>query len=246
MKSYGQFCPVAQALEILAERWTLLVVRELLCGSHRFNDLIRGVPLMSRTMLSQRLKTLEESGLVMRRVGTRGGAPEYYLTRAGEELRPIVFGIGEWGQRWASRELRSEHLDPGLLMWDMHRRIDHSAIKLPRVLIRFEFSDLARAKQRYWLRLENGDAEVCMRNPGFDEDLVIVTDVRTMTEVWMGHRAFADARRARSITLAGHAALQRDFPAWLQLSAFAAIATELPRAVSSAKVSRPAQRARRN
>lgn len=246
MKSYGQFCPVAQALEILAERWTLLVVRELLCGSHRFNDLLRGVPLMSRTMLSQRLKTLEEAGVVVRRAGVHGGVPEYYLTRAGEDLRTIVMGIGEWGQRWASRELRSEHLDPGLLMWDIHRRIDHNAIKLPRVLIRFEFSDLARAKKRYWLRLESGEAEVCMKNPGFDEDLIVVTDVRTMTEVWMGHRSYADAQRSRAIKLEGHAALQRDFPSWLQLSAFAEIeVVPSPRSPSTQR-QRPAQRIRSN
>lgn len=219
MTTYGQFCPVAQALEILAERWTLLVVRELLMGSHRFNDLLRGVPKMSRTMLSQRLKTLEEAGLVHRRLAD--GAPEYHLTRAGEELRGIVVGIGEWGHRWVGGTIPEAQLDPSLLMWDIHRRIDHAAVTLPRVLVRFEFSDLAHAKQRYWLKLEAGDAEVCFKHPGFTEDLVVVTDVRTLTEVWMGRRALEEAVGAGTVRIEGPASVKRDFPGWLKLSTFA-------------------------
>ncbi len=219
MTTYGQFCPVAQALEIIAERWTLLVVRELLCGSHRFNDLLRGVPKMSRTMLSQRLKTLEDAGLVHRRA--EGAASEYHLTQAGEALRTVVVSVGEWGHRWLDGTLPETQLDPSLLMWDIHRRIDHDAITLPRVVVRFEFSDLEQAKQRYWLKLEDGDAEVCFKHPGFAEDLVVVTDVRTLTEVWMGRRALADAIHTGVVRMDGTAAVRRDFPAWLKLSTFA-------------------------
>jgi DNA-binding HxlR family transcriptional regulator len=221
MTTYGQFCPVAQALEIIAERWTLLVVRELLCGSHRFNDLLRGVPKMSRTMLSARLKSLEDAGLVHRRLQDVGGAPEYHLTRAGEELKTVVMSVGEWGHRWLDGTLPETQLDPGLLMWDIHRRIDHEAVTLPRVIVRFEFSDLDQAKKRYWLKLEDGDAEVCFKHPGFAEDLVVVTDVRTLTEVWMGRRALADAIASGVVRIDGTPSVRRDFPAWLKLSTFA-------------------------
>lgn len=221
MTTYGQFCPVAQALEIIAERWTLLIVRELLCGSHRFNDLLRGVPKMSRTMLSARLKTLEEAGLVHRRLTDGGAAPEYHLTHAGEALRTVVVSVGEWGHRWLDGTIPAAQLDPSLLMWDIHRRIDHGAVTLPRVVVRFEFSDLASAKQRYWLKLEAGDAEVCYKHPGFAEDLVVVTDVRTLTEVWMGRRALEEAVQSGVVRIEGPPAVRRDFPSWLKLSTFA-------------------------
>ena len=225
MKSYGQFCPLAMALEVLAERWTLLVVRELLCDSRRFNDIRRGVPLMSRTMLSQRLKTLEDAGIVVKtpRAGT-GGGHEYSLTQAGRDLEPVVMGLGNWGMRWVAHELRSEHLDVGLLMWDMHRRINHAAVPPGRMLVRFEFADAPAPQRRYWLKLEKGEAEVCLTDPGHEVQLVVQSDVRSLTEVWMGTRSLAQATRSRAVTLIGPPALKRLFPDWLQLSSFADVA----------------------
>ena len=156
MKTYGQFCPVAQAMEVLAERWTLLVVRELLCGSTRFNEILRGVPLMSRTLLSQRLKTLEAAGVILR--SEEGGSPAYLLTEAGEALWPVVEALGIWGKHWATGDLTEEQLDPNLLMWDMQRRIDHGAVRPREVVVRFDFADPKRALRRYWLRIKQGDA----------------------------------------------------------------------------------------
>ncbi|MDD9939321.1 MAG: helix-turn-helix domain-containing protein [Myxococcales bacterium] len=220
MRGYGQFCSVAQALEVLGERWTLLVVRELIEGSSRFNELLRGVPLMSRTLLSQRLKTLESCGVVERRKG-EGGAPEYHLTEAGRDLQPIVSSIGIWGQRWAHRELTRDDLDPTLLMWDMQRRLDVDALPERRTVVQFWFRDMPASKNRFWLRLDKPDVELCLHNPGRDVDLKVETKCRTMVDVWMGHRELRAALRAREITLDGPRRLQRAFADWLLLSYFA-------------------------
>jgi DNA-binding HxlR family transcriptional regulator len=222
-KTYGQFCPVAMALEILAERWTLLVVRELLCGSRRFNDLSRGLPQMSRTMLSQRLKTLEEAGVVVRVPAPSGGGHEYALTTAGQELRPIVMWLGEWGQRWASADLQEEHLDSSLLMWDIHRRIDHDAVPEGRIVLRFEFPDAHAGQRYYWLRLEGGEADVCFTNPGFDVQLEVQCGVRVLTDIWMGKTRLGDAVRTGELRLEGDRSLAKLFPRWLQLSMFASV-----------------------
>ena len=139
MKGYGQFCPVAKAAEIVAERWTPLVLRELLCGSRRFNDLHRGVPLMSRTLLAGRLERLEDAGIVRSATRARGRGREYHLTAAGEELRPLIECLGEWGQRWARAQVGRGDLDPGLLMWDIHRRVNLEALPPERVVVRFDF-----------------------------------------------------------------------------------------------------------
>lgn len=223
MRTYGQFCPVAMALEVLAERWTLLVVRELLCGSRRFNDLARGVPLMSRSMLSQRLKTLEDSGVVLRVPSSGGGGHEYHLTQAGQELRPIVMGLGEWGKRWASQELKEEHLDASLLMWDLHRRIKLDLVPPGRILIRFDFTDAPTAQKSYWLRLEEGDADVCYTDPGFEIQAVVRTSVRTLTEVWLGRMQLHHAVRRGELGIAGPGAITRELPRWLGLSTFAEV-----------------------
>lgn len=215
MRGYGQFCPVAQALEILGERWTLLVVRELLCGSRRFNDLLRGVPLMPRTMLANRLRTLEAAGIVVHR-----GA-DYLLTDAGEELRPLVLGLGAWGQRWAQRTIDEDDLDASLLMWDLHRRLDPEHLPRERTVVHFELSSPRRGLQRYWLRIEDRQSEVCLTNPGFTVDLVVEADLRSFAEVWIGRASLAAALRAGRIVLAGPPRLKKAFPRWLLRSAFA-------------------------
>ena len=171
MKGYGQFCPVSKAAEILNERWTILIVRELLCGSRRFNDLRRGVPLMSPSLLSHRLKELQEHGVIERRClgSTRGG--EYCLTPAGEELRPIVMFFGEWGQRWVRSQIREDDLDAGLLMWDMRRTIDAAAFPPERTAVEFEFFDAPKAERLWWLVVHEGEVELCFDDPGFPVDL---------------------------------------------------------------------------
>jgi DNA-binding HxlR family transcriptional regulator len=219
MKTYGQFCPIAQALEILAERWSLLVVRELLMGSTRFSELQRGVPLMSRTLLSQRLRTLADAGIVERREGRSG--PEYLLTEAGEALRPILEGIGHWGKRFAHRGLPDEHLDPKLLMWDMQRRLRTERLPKTRTVVLFRFSDARKGERRFWLCASADVVDLCLTNPGFEVDLTVDTDVRTLTEVWLGNLELERCIRDRSVVLDGNRALARSFPGWLALSTFA-------------------------
>lgn len=219
VKAYGQFCPIAQALEILAERWTLLIVRELLCDSHRFSEIQRGVPLMSRTLLSQRLKSLQEAGIIRRREHSTG--PWYELTEAGEALRDIVTGIGIWGKRYADRSLSEDQLDPKLLMWDVQRRLDRSALPRLRTVVLFRFADAKVGERRFWLHADKSNVELCLTASGFDVDLTVDTDVRTLTEVWMGQRSLPAAIRNGSVRLEGPPALKRAFPGWLQLSQFA-------------------------
>jgi DNA-binding HxlR family transcriptional regulator len=224
MSGYGQFCPVAKASEVLAERWTPLVVRELLCGSHRFNELQRGVPLMSRSLLAKRLRELERAGVIERRPGADGRGSEYHLTEAGEELRPIIMGIGAWGQRWARSELSRADLDPRLLMWDMQRNIETEALPADRVVVRFRFTDPAPGLPRVtWLILERDRVDVCYKDPGFEVDLVVAGRLRALVAVWMGDTSMAAAIRAHELLVVGPRDLVRAFPGWLRRSIFASV-----------------------
>lgn len=215
MKGYGQFCPVAQALEVFGERWTLLVIRELLEGSRRFSDLQKGVPLMSRSMLAQRLQSLCDAGIVERAAGG------YQLTEAGEEVGPIVMACGNWGARWARRKLKNADVDVGLLMWDIRRRIDLTAIPTEPVLVEMEFRGAPRGKERFFLHFKTDTIELCLTNPGHEVALRLSTTPKTMAEVWLGDVPFATALRTGDIRLEGPSKLVRNFPGWLKLSAFA-------------------------
>ncbi|MGH9719479.1 MAG: winged helix-turn-helix transcriptional regulator [Bryobacteraceae bacterium] len=226
MKAYGQFCPVAKAAEIFAERWTPLVLRELVCGSHRFSDLHRGVPLMSRTLLAQRLAQLEDAGIVRSAAKTKGRGREYFLTPAGEEFRPVIEELGEWGQRWARAQVGRDDLDPGLLMWDIHRRVNLEALPPKRVVVRFDFRGIPaalRCPRMWWLVLERRGLDLCLRDPGFPVDIVVSTDLRALTRVWMGDVPLAQTVRAGLIRFDGPPSLVRAFPTWLRLSVFAGV-----------------------
>lgn len=220
--SYGQFCPVAMASEIICSRWTVLILRELLSGSARFNDLRRGVPLMSPTLLSKRLKELEEAGvLTCQRTGGRGAAVEYRLTEAGEDLRPVVMAIGMWGQRWVEASLSLQNLDPSLLMWDMRRRLDPTPLPPRRVTIQFLFPDVAAAKRTWWQVIDGETVDLCFTNPGFDVDLYVKSSLRSLTAVWMGHSTVRREIEAGQIELIGDKTLARSMQQWLGLSPFA-------------------------
>ena len=223
MSTYGQFCPVAQALEIVGERWSLLIVRELLCGNYRFNELLNGVPLMSRSLLAQRLKTLEQAGVIERGERARGGGFEYRMTPAGRELEPVVRGLGTWGQRWARNAPGRDELDPVLLMWDLRRNLDMERLPSVPTVVMFWFRDLPSRRSRYWLRVERPDIELCLTNPGFDVTLTVETTLRVMVDVWMGDRKPQEAVRSGAIALQGPARMARDFPSWLLLSPFAKV-----------------------
>jgi DNA-binding HxlR family transcriptional regulator len=217
MKSYGQFCPVAQALEVLGERWTLLVIRELLMGSRRFSDVQKGVPTMSRSVLVQRLKSLCDAGIVAHERG------EYHLTEAGEELRGIVLECGNWGARWVHRKLKDADVDVGFLMWDMRRRINIPSIPREPVLVEMKFRNAPLGKGRYFLHFKIDEIDLCLTNPGFDVNLTVDTTPRAMAEVWLGMVPFALALRTGAIRIDGPRALVRAFPGWLQLSNFAEV-----------------------
>lgn len=224
MYRYGQFCPIAAACELFAERWTPLLLREMLAGSRRFNELQRGLPLMSRTLLAQRLRELETAGLVHRLPKTSGRGFEYHLSAAGEALGPIVMQLGEWGQRWIYAKVSEQDLDAGLLMWDMRRRIHVDRLPARRVVVQFCFSGVPRGQggMRYWwLVLEDAEVELCLKDPGHEVDLLVHADLLTMTRIWTGELRFADALRQHAIRLQGAAGLARAFPGWLKLGVFA-------------------------
>lgn len=222
---YGQFCPVALAAELLAERWTLLVVRELLCGAQRFNEIRRGVPRLSPTLLRQRLQALELAGVLERQASARGRAGAYRLTAAGQALRPVVASVGEWGQRWA-RDIEPDDLDPGWLVWGMHRRLNLAAMPPGRTVLEIEFTDAPRTQRRFWLMHCAGEVQVCLKDPGYEVALRLAARVRALAEVWRGIRPLGAALAEGAISLSGAAAHRRALPQWLLLSSFAGIRRE--------------------
>jgi len=218
---YGQFCPVAMAAEIVCTRWTPLVLRELCAGSTRFNELRRGVPRMSPSLLSKRLKELEHAGVIERVETGDPGVSEYALTAAGRELEPIVSALGSWGQRWVESRNSLKNLDPSLLMWDMRRNLDLAALPGGRRVVQFLYPDAAASKRRWWLVVDHGDADLCSVDPGFEVDLYVVTSLRNMTAIWMGLTTVAAEAREGRLQLTGDPGLRRSIQDWLGLSPFA-------------------------
>ncbi len=220
--SYGQFCPVAKASEVFAERWTPLILREMFMGSQRFSDIHRGVSLMSRSLLSKRLQELERAG-VIERVDSGSGYDLYCLTPAGEDLRPIVMQLGTWGKQWIRSELASRDLDVGLLMWDMRRRVDHQQLPEERVVVHFEYHDAPMNRRRWWLVINRDEADLCMVDPGLEPNLYVTTSVSTMIDIWMGDLSYGAALQTRALQIEGPAALRTRLPSWLRLSTFAEV-----------------------
>ena len=223
--SYNQFCPVAMAAEVLCTRWTFIVLRELVVGSTRFNEIRRGVPRMSPALLSKRLKELEAAGIVTRlKIPDEPGVFEYRLTEAGKELKPIIEAVGVWGQKWVTTAATLKSLDPDLLMWDIRRNINAEPLPPRRTTIQFIFNDLPKAERNYWLIVEPGrPVDLCTVDPGFDVDLYLSTDLRTMTEIWMGYTTVARAKDDGRLTLTGNRQIEANLTAWLKLSSFAKV-----------------------
>lgn len=218
---YKQFCPVAMAAELLCTRWTMVLLRELIAGSTRFNDLRRGVPKMSPTLLSQRLKELEAAGVVERReLKSEKGVFEYHMTESGKDLRPVVEAMGFWGQKWVEARLSLKNLDPSLLMWDMRRNLNPSPLPDGRTVIQFLYRELPETKRSWWLVVEsNGAVDLCWADPGFDVDLYVSTDLRTMTAIWMGVTTVE--KESAKISLSGNRHIAGKMQTWLGLSPFA-------------------------
>lgn len=224
--NYNQFCPVAMAAEIVCAKWTPLVLRELLMGPARFNDLRRGVPKMSPTLLSKRLKELEQAGVISARAKGPGGA-EYKLTESGEDLRDTIMSLGLWGQRWVESSLSLKNLDPSLLMWDMRRNIIPTSIPNRKCAIQFTYPELPANRNTWWLVIDGADVDLCSVDPGFDIDLYVSGSLRSMTAVWMGHTTLKAEVDVGQIELTGDKTMARSIHNWLGLSPFAKKKTRL-------------------
>lgn len=221
--TYRQFCPVAMAAEILCTRWTMVLLRELIAGSTRFNDLRRGVPRMSPALLSQRLKDLEEAGILTRKASaSEPGVVEYRLTKAGRELGPVVEALGIWGQRWIDADVSLQHLDVQLLMWDMRRNLNTTPMPERRSVFQFSYPELPAVQRRWWLIVDPAeDIDLCSIDPGHEVDLYVSSDLRTMTAIWMGLDTVRAAVKSGRMTLTGDRRLASSIQEWLGLSPFA-------------------------
>jgi DNA-binding HxlR family transcriptional regulator len=228
MAGYGQFCPVAVACEIFAERWTPLILRELLSGSRRFSEIRRGMPLISRALLSQRLRHLEDTGVIKSRPAGRGR--EYQLSQAGAEFHGVIEQLGAWGQRWIHGRASVENLDASILLWNIRRRLAVDRLPDRRLVIRFDFRAVPprRGPATAWVVASRAEVDVCLKDPGFGIDLVVAADLRAFVRVWLGDVSFDQAVRGRDIRLEGPRDLARAFPGWLLLSHYARVARPRP------------------
>ncbi|MBM0205641.1 helix-turn-helix transcriptional regulator [Micromonospora sp. STR1s_5] len=217
MMRYGQFCPIAKAAEIVAERWTPLVVHELLAGSTRFNEIRRGVPLMSQTLLSQRLKELERVGIVERR-GDNPRRLEWHLTSAGRALGPVIQNLGEWGLRFAQDPLEEDDLDVMVLMWNIRRRVDPNVFAGRRVTVAFEFTDVPQNKRHWWVVNDRGEVDLCPIDPGYPVDYRLTTDIRTMIQIWFARLSLEAALRADRLEVEGPKGAPTQLRSWFLLS----------------------------
>ena len=217
MMHYHQFCPIAKAAEIVAERWTPQIIHELLAGSTRFSDIRRGVPLMSQTLLSQRLKELERVGIVERK-GEAARSREWHLTAAGVALGPLIHQLGEWGLRFAQDPLEEGDLDVTVLVWNIRRRVDPSVFPGRRTTIHFDFTDVPEGKREWWMVNDRGSVDLCPFDPGFPVDLYLATDMRTMIAIWFGRLAWDAAIRSGKVEVTGPRTLRERLRSWFLLS----------------------------
>jgi DNA-binding HxlR family transcriptional regulator len=220
MPTYGQFCPVAKAMEVLDERWTLLIIRELLLGSTRFNELRRGVPKMSPALLSKRLRALERAGVVRR--SEEGGRSSYALTESGLELRSVVDALGAWGARWIG-EVGEEDLDPHLLFWDMQRTVPLDRWPRTRTVVAFRFDDVPAKTREWWLCVNGDDVDVCDYDPGYDVAATVATSLRALTGIWRGDVSWAQALRSGDVRLDAPGGVRRQVPEWIGQSMLSAV-----------------------
>jgi DNA-binding HxlR family transcriptional regulator len=227
MKGYGSFCPVAKAAEVLAERWTLLILRDILLGSHHFNELRRSIPKLSPTLLAKRLKTLEENGVLSRVASVDSHGYEYQPTPACEELRPLIAAFGHWGQRWVRSKLTRDELDPVSLMWYVHRHIKTELLPQRRIVIQVEFTDIRKMK-RWWMVVEGKQVDLCLEDPGHEVDVSVSTDLLSLTQVYMGDVPLDRARSSGKIKVSGPAELVRNMPHWFARSKFADVNPLVP------------------
>ena len=219
MKEYNQYCPVALGSEVLAERWVPLIVRELVLGGRRFNEIDRGLPGISRSLLKQRLDHLERKGVVERVELTHGRGHEYRLTPAGRDLEGVIMAVGEWAVRWMFTEPEPRNVDPVTLTWWMSRRLVAAEIPVDRTVVQFDYT--GDDPTRIWIVIERREASVCTEPPGFDSDVVVTTDPVSLMRVFSGITTYAAALGSGAISLVGPPRLTRALPTWVAWSPFA-------------------------
>jgi DNA-binding HxlR family transcriptional regulator len=229
MNGYSTYCPIAKAAEILTERWTLLLVRDLLLGARHFNDFRYSIPLITPAMLSKRLRTLQEVGIVTREASDKGSRWEYRLTEAGRELKSFVEVAGAWGQRWARSKLPHGELHPSTLMWDIHRFLRTEHLPARRTVLNVEFTDL-KAMRHWWLVVQAGEVDVCLDDPGHEVDVWIACTLLTLAQVFMGDLPLSGARATGALRLSGSGPLIRNMPRWLGLMPFSNVISGVQRA----------------
>ncbi len=219
---YPRFCPIAMAADLLGPRWTMLVLCELWNGSTRFNDISRGLPGMSPSLLSKRLKEMEAKGLVQRCESGASGYAEYMTTKRADELEPIVVRLGEWAHRNIETDVSLQCLDARMLMWNIRRKINRSSLPINKCVIQFTLNDRPNAQANYWLVIKPGiETDLCYVDPGYNVDLFIVSELRAMTSAWMGHSSFETEIANEAISLIGHSGMARNLTKWLIRSSFA-------------------------
>jgi len=222
MADYGQFCPVAKAAELIGERWTLLILRELMLGTHRFNDFQRALSRISPSLLTKRLKHLEDAGIVVRKAQQGRKGYDYFLSHAGKEMAPIVEHLAVWGMRWARGQLSDDELDVEFLMWDIQRRLQTDALPDGETVFCFIFDELTRFNS-WWLVVRDGDVDLCTKNPGKDVDLYIATTMRSLVQVWEGDMDIRSALRKQLIKTQGNPRLAKAMPDWFGICLYADI-----------------------
>lgn len=236
MHKYGQYCPIAMATEIIGDRWTLLIVRDLLSGARHFNDLKRGLPGISRSLLADRLRRLEHTGVLEKHSHGKGRKTEYRLTPAGQELHGVISALTVWGARWAFDEPREDQLDPILLLWWMRGRVRKEKLGRTRVVIQFDFHH--KKMESYWLILTREDVSVCLTHPGFETDVLVTAELSSFFQLWLGRISYAEAINSQRVRVESIPALERAFPTWFAWSLAAP-------AVRAARQARDAARAAR-
>jgi DNA-binding HxlR family transcriptional regulator len=225
---YGQFCPIAKATELLGERWTLLIVRELMLGTCRYSDFQRAMSRISPTLLAKRLKQLEGAGIVIRKTRPGRNAPDYFLTPAGKELSPVIENLAVWGMRWARSQLGDDELDVEFLMWDIQRRIQTGMLPDGETVLCFIFADLARHRS-WWLIANSGEIDVCTEDPGKDVDLYITSSLRNMVEIWEGDLDIRSGQRQGLLKTQGNKHLAKTIAEWMGINPYAGIRPGDPR-----------------
>ncbi len=219
-RGYGQYCPLALATELLGQRWTVLVISRLLDGCTTYNEIHRGVPRISPSMLSQRLDELERAGIVQRRKRENRSTSTYHLTEAGWDLEDIVMKMAIWGQEWA-RDMSMDDLDPAFLAWSMHMRLNSEAMPPGRTVLEFDLSGGPEGSYRFWLVNHSGSVDMCLKHPGYDTDVLVMADLRHFVETWRGFRDMRTEINAGHIKVEGPRAMKQALADWLMLSALA-------------------------